>query len=297
VVPSYLERKRKIYMDMFKRAFRTAVAIVVFTLAAPAGVRVVSADHRESPQVYLLFDGINDYVEVKNYRDLSVATTGQLTVAAWMKPATLYFPTTEGNGYVHWLGKGGPTQQEWAFRMYSKDTTHSESPRRCDPSEPFITTRQNRVSFYVFNLEGGLGVGSYFQYGYTRCDLLSRPIMAGEWIHVVGIADGTQTHIFRNGIRMDSDAYSGTITPTAGEAPLRLGTREVGESHFLGGLAEVRIWNRALSESEVSDLHHLNIVPGGLVGEWLLNEEIGTTALDTISAHNGTIFGAYRPVR
>jgi hypothetical protein len=261
------------------------------------GVNLGLADHRPPPELYLLFDGIDDYVEVPSSPQLGVADRGQLTVSVWMKPATLYFPTTEGNGYVHWLGKGGPGQQEWAFRMYSKDTTHNEPPRQCDPSEPFITTRQNRISFYVFNPEGGPGVGSYFQYGYTPCALLPRPVRAGEWIHVVGIADGERVHIFKDGRQLDSDLYAGTITPTAGEAPLRLGTREIGESHFLGGLGEVRIWNRALSVSEVSELYHFDTVPEGLVAEWRLSEETGPTAFDTIGGHDGTINGGYRPVR
>lgn len=139
-------------MDTFKHVSRPAVWIVILTLAFTTGVSMVLADHREPPQVYLLFDGIDDYVQVEHHADLSIATTGQLTVAVWMQPATLYFPTTEGNGYVHWLSKGGPNQYEWAFRMYSKDTTDSESPRRCNESEPFITTRQNRISFYVWTL-------------------------------------------------------------------------------------------------------------------------------------------------
>ena len=40
--------------------------------------------------------------------------------------------------------------------------------------------RRNRISFYVFNPDGHLGVGSYFQ----------DPVIQGEWIHVLGIADG-----------------------------------------------------------------------------------------------------------
>jgi len=282
---------KEICMTMPKRSFRPVLGVTVLTIVFAAAASETSAD-----QSFLLFDGIRDRVEVDSDPDFSVGTTG-ITVAAWMNPATLYFPTTEGNGYIHWLGKGEQNQQEWAFRMYSKDTTHSESPRRCNPSEPFITTRQNRISFYVFNPGGGLGVGSYFQYAYTPCALLPEPVRAGEWIHVVGIADGAQVHIFRNGIRMDSDVYSGTITPTPGTAPLRMGTREVGESHFLGGLAYVRIWNRALSEAEVYNLYAFDAVPGGLVGEWLLNEETGTTAFDTARERHGTIIGAFRPVR
>ncbi|MGH9197117.1 MAG: hypothetical protein ACRD1T_15435, partial [Acidimicrobiia bacterium] len=164
---------------MFNHAFRRAVCLAMPALVFIAVTTLVEADHRKLPQTYLMFDGIDDYVDVESHPDFSLATTGQLTVSVWMKPAALYFPTTEGNGYVHWLGKGGPNQQEWAFRIYSKDTTHAENPRRCDPGEPFITTRQNRISFYVFPPEGGQGVGSYFQYAYTRCDLLPQSLRAG----------------------------------------------------------------------------------------------------------------------
>jgi len=47
--------------------------------------------------------------------------------------------------------------------------------------------RPNRISFYVFNPEGGEGVGSYFQ------DTLHQ----GRWIFVVGVADSTRTYMYR----------------------------------------------------------------------------------------------------
>jgi hypothetical protein len=52
--------------------------------------------------------------------------------------------------------------------------------------------RPNRISFYVFNPQGGKGVGSYFQ----------EPVQAGEWIHVTGIADGQkqEASIYKNGV-------------------------------------------------------------------------------------------------
>ncbi|HET8564524.1 MAG TPA: LamG domain-containing protein [Candidatus Binatia bacterium] len=290
-------------MNMLKHAFGLAFQIVTLTLAVTTAVSLVWADHREPPQVYLLFDGINDYVEVPSSPELGVADRGQLTVSAWMKPATLYFPSTEQDGYVHWLGKGSRglpgNQQNWAFRMYSKDTTDQEPERSC-PGGPTVSTRENRISFYIFPpTGGGQGIGSYFQYGYSRCDLLPEPIKAGQWIHVVGVADGQRTHIFMNGVRMDSDDYS-AITPAPGDAPLRMGTREAEDhrttSYFLGAIGEVRIWNTALSDNEVYNLYHFNIVPDGVVAEWLLTEETGTTAIDTIGGHNGNIFGAYRPV-
>jgi hypothetical protein len=59
---------------------------------------------------YLNLDGVRTYVEVPDSADFSVATTGQLTVSAWIQPetietGTLTFPSTEGGGelYVHWM--------------------------------------------------------------------------------------------------------------------------------------------------------------------------------------------------
>jgi hypothetical protein len=56
--------------------------------------------------VYLRFNGMDNYVEIPSTADHSVATTGELAVAAWIRPDILNFPRWERTGYVHWLGKG-----------------------------------------------------------------------------------------------------------------------------------------------------------------------------------------------
>src|SRR5262249_43243523 len=144
----------------------------------------------------------------------------------------------------HWMGKGESGQHEWAFRMYNQHTTDTPP-------------RSNRISFYLFNHDGGEGIGSHFL----------EPLEPGEWIHVVGTADGERTAIYKNGEFKDCDRYTGSgaapchndaagrwITPRHGTAPLRIGTRDL-ESYFLGAMRDVRIWNRALTEAEVHGLH------------------------------------------
>jgi hypothetical protein len=226
-----------------------------------------AAERAQVPRVYLEFDGRTSYVEVPDSPDLSVSSTGSLTVSASMKPDTLSFPRTEGTGYVHWLGKGENGRQEWVFRMYSAGNTED---------------RENRISFYVFDPIGHLGIGSYFQDAITP----------GQWIHVVGVADGQSTMIYKNGVLRDTDVYSGSIMPQHGTAPLRLGTRDF-NSFFLGGLGTVRLWNRALTATEIGNLYNSGIVPQqGLVAEYLLEEGRGSLARDTKDSHDGLIFGA-----
>jgi hypothetical protein len=244
--------------------------------------------------VYLQLTGVDSYVEIASIADYSIATTGELSVAAWIRPDTLNFPRWEGTGYVHWLGKGTGAgdsgQQEWTFRMYNRDDTTENPPR------------PNRISFYVFNPEGGEGVGSYFQ------DTLQQ----GSWIFVVGVADSTRTYMYRDGTYRRCDTYRGAsagqcpihyqpppndslqleIDPIAASSPLRLGTRDFG-SFFQGGLTRVRLWGRALNAQEISALYFADTVPAdGLVAEFLLNADTGTTAADSAQGNDGVIIGA-----
>jgi hypothetical protein len=231
---------------------------------------------------FVEFNGSSAYVEVPDSADLSVSSTGALTVSAWMRPDTLTFPNTEGSGYVHWLGKGSPGQHEWVLRMYSQNNQEN---------------RANRISFYVFNQAGGLGIGSHFE----------DPVMPGEWIHVVGVADGRRTRIYKNGVPRDCDQYTFNddpncdhyapnlwITPKHGNAPLRLGTRDL-HSYFQGALAQVRLWNRALSADEIADLYQQDQASRtGLVAEYLFTEGSGTIAHDTAGEHAGTLVESTR---
>src|SRR5262249_10794943 len=73
---------------------------------------------------------------------------------------------------------------------------------------------------------------------------------------------------------------------------LRMGTRDF-HSYFEGGLAGVRVWNRALAPAEIASLYATNRVPRqGLVAEYLLDEGYGTVADDGAGGHPRTIAGA-----
>ena len=251
-----------------------------------------------SPQpgdVYLNFNGRDTYVEIPSIADYSLSTTGELTISVWMRPDTLNFSSVEKNtDYIHWLGKGEKSHdkgnQEWALRMYNHD----------DPSDS--PSRSNRISFYLFNPQGGLGVGSYVQV----------PVHKRKWIHIVGVADRSKTYLYKDGQYIRCDTYRGppqgscevhyqappnqnlqlVIDPQSGSATLRLGTKYLG-SFFEGGLTKVRLWSRRLPSSEISQLYSNDLFRrDGLVAEFLLSDDTGTTAIDTAQENNGKIFSA-----
>ena len=228
----------------------------------------------------LVFSGEGAYAEVPDSPDFSVSATGRLTIAVWMRPDAISFPRTEGSGYVHWLGKGSSGNQEWTLRMYS---------------QPNAENRANRISFYLFNPQGGLGIGSYFQ----------EPVTPGEWIHVAAAVTEERIFIYKNGAQRDCDQYRGTgdqtcnnydaslwITPQNGAAPLRMGTRDL-RSFFQGALGPLQIWSRALASDEIAALYQSSSVPrDGLVANYQFLEGQGETAHDSASGHDARLFGA-----
>jgi concanavalin A-like lectin/glucanase superfamily protein len=223
------------------------------------------------PASYLVFSGDASYVEASGSHAFSVGDTG-LSIAVWMRPDVLTFDRTEHpespTPYIHWLGKGDGNRHEWTFRMYSQ------------PVNDAASSRGNRISFYVFNADGGRGCGSYFQ----------DPIVAGSWMHVVGVADPAahETTIYKNGVWRHSDSYAPKITPAPADAPLRLGTKD--EKSFLkGAIGPVLIWNRPLAESEVRDFFNDNRVPPDAAARYDLSEGHGSIAHDSIGGQDGTL--------
>jgi hypothetical protein len=194
-------------------------------------------------------DGKGSFIEVPDHVDFSQPTSGKgLTVEVWVRPDVLEFEGETDEPYVHWLGKGEPKQMEWALRFYSRTSK----------------ARPNRISAYLFNPQGGLGAGAYFQDALT----------AGEWIHVVacfepGDADtpGAGVHIYKNGTHRLGPPSMGVlynnpqwkIKSVHGTAPLRLGTRDR-KSFLTGALDEVAIYPRVLTAGEI--LENYNAAKG-----------------------------------
>lgn len=228
-----------------------------------------------SPQDCFYFDGVDDYIEIADNNAFSATTTGEITISAWMKIADNNFLKTTASSdgaYVHWLGKGvySPTDFEYAFRMYNQTGS----------------IRPNRTSFYVFNTAAGTGVGSYVQ----------EVVTSNEWVHIVGSIDATSTYIWKNGVFKDSDVYTASITPANGTSPFRIGAVDASSSsspnYFRGFLRDIRVWNRKLTNTEVTNLYGGTDITSRLVAKLLLNEKSGSTAIDSVNGYNGTIYGA-----
>ena len=73
-----------------------------------------------------------------------------------------------------------------------------------------------------------------------------------QWQHVVGTADGTNCRLYINANLIVTDGCSGT-----GSGTTRIGEHSAGGRAFNGLIDDVRIYDRALSASEIERLYNM----------------------------------------
>jgi hypothetical protein len=176
------------------------------------------------------FGGNGQFITVPDCDDFSISTTGQLTISFWLSPSAQI--QAGAANYIHYIGKGGKGNYEWAFRLYDSD----------------YSARPQSLSLYTWNLAGGLGSGARWDHA---------DIPNGSWVYVTGIFAPSTVHgnteLYANGTLATSignTAYAGYgIQPTNGTDPLWLGTRG-GDTGFLNGrLDEFRVSNVVRSDA------------------------------------------------
>ncbi|MBI1977478.1 MAG: hypothetical protein HYS55_01855, partial [Candidatus Omnitrophica bacterium] len=175
----------------------------------------------------LSFDGFDDYVRVPNSASLQFGT-GSFTIVLWMKPDTVATP-----------------------RQAIVDKADGTNGFR------FITSNEDgdRLKFIR---------GVYFADGVQSNDGV---LTAGLWQHVVAVVDTSltpQVSFYVNGVYAGGGNLpaNGRIATTTTDLFIgRKGYDVSGVYYFDGNMDDVRIYNRALSQTEVQNLAQGNLHP------------------------------------
>lgn len=188
------------------------------------------------------YDGTNDSISVSDNDAFSVSTTNKLTVSAWIYPDS-------NSGTRQIITKGTTSNFEWS-----------------------LGSNANLYQILIWSSSGSVIANLS----------LSQGFQANQWQHFAFTIDlSTNTAVaYRNGVVAASATISGTYTN--GTAAVRFGERADGSNDFDGKIDEVRIYNRILSDKEITALY--NWAPGP-VGYYKLDEGSGTSIFD--SSGNG----------
>ena len=151
-------------------------------------------------------------------------------------------------------------------------------------------------------ISGVWGFDSYYD-GVTNARVICGPAVSStQWVHLVVVAQyGGNISCYQNGVLAGSPlAYVNNVTDASGFGiGTGVGSYSPWGDYFSGSIDDVRIYNRLLSQSDVTALYQSGSVKvqlgdkNGLVGYWPLNDGNGTQAGDfSGNGRTGTITGA-----
>ena len=174
----------------------------------------------------------------------------------------------------------GLTISAWVFPTQYSSTYRSAifSNRSDNGLNICLSGATEGVLGYVDVFEGGSGIR-----GRIKCPL-------NTWSHVQVTINGSDINIYVNG-EFDSNH---TYTVTYGNQTAYIGTTTTSLYPFQGIIKDVRIFERILNQTEITNSMYTELVGDetGLVQYYKLNEGAGTTANDQTGNYNGSISGA-----
>jgi len=212
----------------------------------------------------LEFDGVNDYVEIKDHASLNPRDA--MTVEAWIQPYS------------------------FGTNIYSNSILCKHNWSAGNKGYVLRCGANGNVSFIVSSRSSG---------AWVEANSTSSPIDVNKWYHIAGVFDGDSVKVYVNGELQAHALYSGQIDISSG-ANARIGQLSTGTGrNFDGMIDEVRLWDTAVDTKTLKKWMCRKLTSGhkytGRLGAyWTLNEGTGTSTGDKSSNSNaGSINGAY----
>ena len=184
----------------------------------------------------IYFDGIDDEVFVWDSNSLD--TDSSMTISLWIMPDSV----SPGGAKAMSKWYSSPQQGDWLLSLSSRDSCNGSC-----------------VSYYF-------GFANYQVYGYPNGWFSIGPhnidyyLIIGEWNFIAVTFDTGFVNLYYNGglIYSDTTIIKYTSLGEYGTDDIYIGRFHTGNPNysFRGGLDEIRIYNRVLSESEVNDIYN-----------------------------------------
>ena len=196
----------------------------------------LTADRQSSSDQAYSFDGTNDYIEVPDNDQLDGMTSG-LSLAAWLKTSSTQSQFVISKAGIVRTGSITDDVYHLGFKLCCSSSFSSQ----VDGAIQGIVVDKRQLDFASMYIAGS-----------------SKVVTDGNWHHVAFIWDKPNFKIYVDGQEVsnlvyydnkstNSESLNSSVTTT-----LRIGG---GMDLFSGSIDEVRIYNRALNASEVSQLY------------------------------------------
>lgn len=167
------------------------------------------------------FNGFGDYIKINN--DPSLNPSSSITISLWFRPVDFY-------------GIGNDA-------IVVKPFTSHESPYY----QYLMGISGSKNSYYSFGFS--LNVNGEYKIIGTQTNAWKE----GNWYHLVGMYDGRTLKLYVNGILENTQSAEGSIS--AYNTDIYIAKQPNLDSTTPGTIDDLRIYNRALSEEEITKLY------------------------------------------
>ncbi len=170
------------------------------------------------------------------------------------------------NGSTNYINMGNVLHPTGAFTYSAWINMSDLNPVGGTPSIMGKYNDPIRETWFGINSSGGTPLSLYVYGPDSDNNYLGRTysgsLSLNKWYHVVGVYDGGTTNgsikLYLNGVRVDDGTDSrGTFdTIPSTSAPFQIGATDPPDYLFAGKIDDVRVYNRALSATEVKQLYN-----------------------------------------
>jgi hypothetical protein len=204
----------------------------------------------------ITFDGVDDYVSIGDKTQLKI--TGEITISVWVKG------NAQQNKGI--LSKYSATSAQRGYLLASENVANSQ-----------------KITWYYQRSAGSFNADDTLT--------TSTNVLDGTWHHIVAtFLPSTYARIYVDGILNASDTTTIQSAIVNNTAPVQIGLHDT-STNFNGSIDDVRIYNRALTETEIAILAKSPKRVGGILN--LNNNLIAKDSRN--SANDGTLM--YGPQR
>ena len=167
-----------------------------------------------------MFDGSNDYINLTDNDVFEVNATDSRTFSLWFK-----LDSSAASSWMHLLNKRNVSSNNTGWALYKNDT--------------------DKLDFVL--VSGGTVVGTV---------TTNSAVSNNTWYHVAVTVDRTNDimKIYLNGTLQTTTQSLASVGSVASTNPLYMGWGD-NVAYFDGSMDDFRVWERALSASEISSLN------------------------------------------
>jgi hypothetical protein len=214
----------------------------------------LTSDRFENSNKAYSFDGTNDYINVQNNASLQIVNA--ITLSAWVRPDTIFsVPQTFGGRIIDKCTVGGTDGYLLDLGANVNGISGGQEKRA-----RFIGVNNNAFSTEFYT-------ASYI------------------WYYISLTFDGTSAKFYVNGILDTINSLPGALQ--INNLPLRFGGHnQQNNSWFFGKIDDIGIWNRALTQQEITDLYNGNICYQTITVTDTLLINMGTTGFNPVTYNN-----------